>query len=150
MSEDNTEDDKKNTTKTVIEGQVVPVAAGSDAHDGTRGNTGDHGEPHDRAQGDHDSDDAYEAGQKAAASTKAFLTDAGHALKDATHNLGQEIKKADSEGKFDKAKDLAGKAGDAVSDTYQKIVPKDAREDIADGTKKAGKAVKGFFKGLLG
>ncbi len=130
------EDNKKK----IIDGQVVSAATGSDAHDGSRTTADDH----------HDSDDAYAAGQKAAASTKAFLADAGHALKDAAHNLNAEVRKADAEGKFDKAKDFAGKAGDAVSDTYKKVVPEDAREDIADSTKKAGKAVKGFFKGLLG
>lgn len=139
------DNEKKQDGTPVIEGQVIPTTDSSAGKDQTKDGRNQGG----RAQGDR-KDDAYAAGQRAAASTKAFLADAGSAIKDAAHNLNQEVRKADAEGKFDKAKDIAGKAGDTVSDAYKKIVPQDARKDIADGTKKAGKAVRGFFKGLLG
>lgn len=146
------DNEKKQDGATVIEGQVIPTTDSPADKDQTQDGS-NHGN---QAQGGGDQndrtqkDDAYAAGERAAASTKAFLTETGHALKDAAHNLDQDIRKADAEGRFDKAKDIAGKAGSTVSGAYRKIVPQDARKDIADGTKKAGKAMKGFFKGLLG
>lgn len=123
--------------KEIVNSTTVP-------NDSNSKNDGSNDSSHNAA---HDA--SYVSGMQAAKKTKAFLADAGSALKQTAKNIYSEAEKANAEGKFDKAKQVASQAGTAVNNAYKSVVPQKSRDDIARSTQKAGKVVKGFINGLF-